>query len=470
MAVAAVIAFGLLASCGKDSEERPAAEPTAGKWKTWVLESPSEVRVAPPPKAGSAAAKGDVEQLKAAVAGRGPAEESAARRFTGNPVVKPWLEQNMRLVSYRAKDVPASSRAYSNVSVAMYDAVVAASYWKYVYRRKAPEGDSLVPRSPDPSYPSEHAAIAGAASRVLAYLYPEYPGERLDQQAEAAGRSLVAAGASYPSDVKAGLELGRAVAERVIANARRDGAETIKWDGKRPRGPRYWEPPPGSLGRPNQPWAGKWKTWVLRPVSRFRPPPPPKYGTPEFVANARDVMRVKARLTPRQKRRAEFWEGMEGTALPAGIWNQVVLAYVRDKKLSVPRQARTFALFNVALADAGGAVWGSKFLTGWWDPRPINSIRDLGLDRKWESHLSPTPLFPAYPSGTSSYSGAAGEMLAYIFPKDATVWRRSAIEAGYSRLWGGVHWRIDVVAGLGLGRKVGRVVVERAKQDGADKR
>jgi len=82
----------------------------------------------------------------------------------------------------------------------------------------------------------------------------------------------------------------------------------------------------------------------------------------------------------------------------------------------------------------------------------------------------PTPLFPAYPSGTSGYSGAAGETLAYLFPKDAKRWRRTATEAGYSRLWGGVHWRIDVVAGLGIGRKVAGVVIDRAKRDGADKR
>jgi len=205
------------------------------------------------------------------------------------------------------------------------------------------------------------------------------------------------------------------------------------------------------------------------PVSRFRPKPPPKYGSKAFIANARDVMRVTEQLTDSQKRLADFWEGMEGTALPAGIWNRVAIQYVRDEKLSVPRQARTFALLNVAMADAGGAVWDSKFLTGWWDPRPINSIRDLGLDKKWQSYLGPTPLFPAYPSGTSGYSGAAGETLAYLFPDDAKMWRRRAKEAGYSRLWGGVHWRIDVEAGLPLGQKVARGVVERAKQDGADK-
>jgi len=473
-AAAVAVTLALLASAGcggsdGDEDDLPAKEATAGAWKTWVLESGSEVRVPPPPKAGSAAAKRDERELKQAVKNRTKAQESAARTYTRAPAVEPWIEQNIQRVAGKPKDVPASSRAYSNTTVAMYDAVIAAMHWKYVYKRESPDDDSLVPRSPDPSYPSEHAAMAGAASRVLAYLYPDYPRARLDERAEDAAQSLVAAGAIYPSDARAGLELGRGVAEKVIAKAKTDGAGTIKWDGKRPRGPEHWEPDPGSTGQPNRPEAGRWKTWMSDPVSRFRPKPPPKYGSKAFIANARDVMRVTEQLTDRQKRLADFWEGMEGTALPAGIWNRVAIQYVRDEKLSVPRQARTFALLNVAMADAGGAVWDSKYLTGWWDPRPINSIRDLGLDKKWQSYLGPTPLFPAYPSGTSGYSGAAGETLAYLFPDDAKMWRRRAKEAGYSRLWGGVHWRIDVEAGLPLGQKVARGVVERAKQDGADK-
>ncbi len=59
-------------------------------------------------------------------------------------------------------------------------------------------------------------------------------------------------------------------------------------------------------------------------------------------------------------------------------------------------------------------------------------------------------------------------MLAYLFPDDAKMWRSRAREAGYSRLYGGAHWRIDVEAGLPVGRKVAGVVIERAKGDGAD--
>jgi membrane-associated phospholipid phosphatase len=477
LGAATLVALGLLlgaAGCGDDEDTAKTETPAkrlsaAGKWKTWVLESGSDVRVQPPPRPGSAAENRDRRRLRDAREKATQEEEQVARSYTRAPVVEPWLEQNIELVAGRPKDVPYSSRAYSNTAVAMYDAMVAASHWQRAYKRKPPAGKSQVPRSAEFSYPSEHAAMAGAASRVLAYLFPEYPKARLEEKAEDASNALVAAGAARPSDVEAGLALGRQVGERVIAHAKKDGAEIEKWDGKRPRGPEHWEPPPGSTGRPNRPEAGRWKTWISDPVSQFRPKPPPKYGSKEFVANAREVMRAKEQLTPSQKRLADFWEGMEGTALPHGIWNRVLIEYVRDKKQSVPEQLRQYALFNVALADAGGAIWNAKFQSGWWDPRPISAIRDLGLDKRWKSYLDPTPLFPAYPSGTSGYSGAAGEMLTYLFPDDAEMWRARAREAGMSRFWGGVHWKIDVNAGLGVGRKVAQGVVKHAKNDGSER-
>ena len=469
IALVAILAITpVLAGCGDSDDDTGArgAEPTAGTWKPWVLSSADEIKVAPPPGSDSAAAKRDASGLAAAVAARTPAQAKLAREYSAAPVVEPWLEQTMELVARRPKDPPSSSRTYGYVAAALEDAALAAYHWKYEYDRKGPQGDALVATSPDPSYPSEHAAMAGAASRVIAHLYPEYPKARLDELAEDVAQARVAAGANYPSDVAAGLKLGRAIAEKYIVKASNDGS-TRKWDGRRPRGPEHWEPPPGSTGRPIQVLAGTWKTWLLDPVDRFAPPAPPKYGTKQFIANARDVMRVKEELTTEQKKIAKFWEGGPGTALPAGIWNRVALAYARNKDLSVPRQARMFALLNVAMSDAGAAAWNAKYQTGWWDPRPINAIRDLGLDRKWEPYLG-TPLFPAYPSGTSNYSGAAGEVLAHLFPDDAKMWRARAVEAGMSRLWGGVHWRIDVEQGLKMGRKTAGLVIARAKMDGAE--
>lgn len=54
--------------------------------------------------------------------------------------------------------------------------------------------------------------------------------------------------------------------------------------------------------------------------------------------------------------------------------------------------------FNIALADAGVAAWDAKF--AYWNPRPENGIRDLGLDPNWKP-LLPTPRFLAYPSGSA---------------------------------------------------------------------
>ncbi len=464
LACAAIIALGGCGGSDDTADGSAKAEPTAGAWKPWVLSSGADVEVAPPPRAGSAAARRDEQALRSATSNRTPATERLARAQAAATVVEPWMSQALQFVSERVKNPPVASRAYGLVSIAMHDAAIAAWHWKYRYRRSAPSHDPLVPRPADPSYPSEHAAIAGAASRVLEYLFPEAPKARLEIQAEDAAQLRVAAGVSYPSDAKAGLQLGHDVAQRVIAVAKRDGSQRV-WDGKRPRGRGFWEPPPGSLARPVEPLAGTWKTWILRSGRQLRPPPPPAFGSAKFRAEAREVIRIGSKLTAEQKRIATFWAGGQGTPLPAGVWDQVMLAYVPRQKLSVPRQTRVFALLNAAMDDAGIAAWDAKF--AYWNPRPMNAIRDLGLDRGWKPYLD-TPFFPAYVSGHSTYSGAAGEVLAHLFPADAKLWRAKAQEAGISRLYGGIHYRSDNVAGLRMGADIGRLAVRRAERDGAE--
>ena len=123
------------------------------------------------------------------------------------------------------------------------------------------------------------------------------------------------------------------------------------------------------------------------------------------------------------------------------------------------------ALLNVAMADAGVAAWDAKY--AYWSPRPENAIRDLGLDRRWNPYLV-TPFFPAYVSGHATYSGAAGEVLAHLFPGEAPLFKAKAEEAAMSRMYGGIHFRSDSEVGLRMGRAIGRRVVERARRDGAE--
>jgi membrane-associated phospholipid phosphatase len=80
-----------------------------------------------------------------------------------------------------------------------------------------------------------------------------------------------------------------------------------------------------------------------------------------------------------------------------------------------------------------------------------------------------TPAFPSYPSGHSTISAAAAEVFAELFPDRAAMYRAQADSASLSRVWGGVHYRFDIVAGEELGRRVGRAVVERARADGSSR-
>ena len=161
-----VVALALVGTgCGPsapaagEASRRP--EPDAGKWKTWVLSSPDEIRVPPPPAPGSEEAVAEEAELADLAGARDSDDEELVRFWNREPAIAPWMNLAMDYVSMRPKDPPGASRAYGLVGVAMYDATVAAWHWKYAYDRDAPaDVDALVAPGPDPSYPSEHAVLA----------------------------------------------------------------------------------------------------------------------------------------------------------------------------------------------------------------------------------------------------------------------------------------------------------------------
>src|SRR5207237_10661700 len=129
---------------------------------------------------------------------------------------------------------PYPHRVYAYVALAMYDATIATWDSKYFYNRPRPsELDHKLPTAVSvpnsPSYPSEHAAAAQAAAAVLAHFLPS-EAQSFQTMAEQAGWSRVLAGVQYPSDYYAGLELGRRVAQQVIAKADADGSSAV-WTG-----------------------------------------------------------------------------------------------------------------------------------------------------------------------------------------------------------------------------------------------
>ena len=91
------------------------------------------------------------------------------------------------------------------------------------------------------------------------------------------------------------------------------------------------------------------------------------------------------------------------------------------------------------------------------------------LDPNWSPYIT-TPPFPSYTSGHSSTSGAASEVLARYFPRDARELRGWAREAAVSRLYGGIHFRSDNDAGLELGKKVAAAAIAAYDAAPASKR
>jgi hypothetical protein len=120
------------------------------------------------------------------------------RIWTVGPPAYRWVERMLNLIETRGFSNAKNARNLALLNVAMYDATIAAWNAKYTYNRPRPSVadpgiQRAVPVPRSPSYPSEHAASAGAAAEILAYLYPadaqsfRYLGEEAARAALAAG-------------------------------------------------------------------------------------------------------------------------------------------------------------------------------------------------------------------------------------------------------------------------------------------
>jgi membrane-associated phospholipid phosphatase len=349
----------------------------------------------------------------------GVAALPARAQAAGPSAVTPWIEFELDAIASHATNPPRAARALAHVSSAMYLAALAG-------------GDA------------RDDAVAGAASTVLSYLYPDEAG-------------AIDALADQLADVNSpAFARGRLVGRLLIARAETDGSDAV-WTGSAPVGPGYWVPtPPGFIYPPLEPLAGTWRTWNLRDGSQFRPRPPPAYGSARFRAELREVYAVSLKLTAEQKRIVDYWADGAGTVTPPGHWNRIALDLVGAAGWPTVRASLLFSVLNTAQADAFIACWDAKYT--YWTLRPVTAIREL-IDANWLTYIV-TPPFPAYVSGHSTTSGAASTVLAAFFPERAGELNAMAEEAAVSRLYGGIHFRSDNDAGLELGRRVGTVAVQ----------
>lgn len=489
----AVAAFAVLLLVGALA---PAAATFEPEERFWFLESAAQFRPEAPPAADSRTTRAEIRELLRLQGKRAPRHVRVVKRWGRGPATIPWTRVALETIrTQRAGAFPTrSARALALLHLGMHDALVAAEDARRTHPRRRPA--SLDPRI-DPavyarggSYPDERATVAGAASALLRYLFPDAPEGKFKDLEREAAESRLWGGVAFRTDVERGLDLGRAVAAAAIERAQADGHRT-PWDFEDERvcstedcageDEAHWVPTPtGFQYPPSDPMASKWETYLMDSPGQFLPPPPPAYGSDRFMGELEEVKRLSTEATEDDKELAFFWDDGPGTYSPAGHWNDLAIDLVRNRGIGTMDTAETFALMNAAIRDAFIATWHAKY--HYWSIRPVTVVRRERIagepnphyDPGWLPNLS-TPPFPSYPSGHSTESAAAARVLQYLMPDSGDRSKSIAEEMGpagsidelaeqaaYSRLLGGIHFRSDNDAGLVLGRRIAALAIERA--------
>jgi hypothetical protein len=498
----------LITSCDKSiemSEQLHPLQPSnvdadAGTWKMTFMTAPDQVAVPAPTDVTSDAYKAELAAIKDAQSKLTNAQREAIEYWNGGGVLR-WNQIFRDLVtrynlppapradgSYPAPDAenpfadpgfpfsnpPYAARAYGYVTAAMYDALKATWHYKYLYNRKAPyaidsEIEALAPQTSLPAYPSEDAVMSGSAAEVMKFMFPaalEYITLKAAEQRNVA----IWTGKASSSDVAAGLALGKSVAALFVARARGDGMGTAGgnkalWeklgDGAKARGDEAWvslETPPRP---PMLPVFNKTSPWHMTydEIVAIRPPAPPLRGSSEMDEELKEVKYYTKNLTRERLAIVHKWADGAGTYTPPGHWNDIAAEHIRDANFSEVRSARAFALLNMAMHNAAISCWDTKFF--YCNARPSQ------LDPSIKTGTG-VPNFPAYVSGHSMFSASGAGVLSYLFPEHASEFQSMAEEAAMSRLYGGIHYRKDCMAGLDVGYDISDHLVEKfAKVDGA---
>ncbi len=358
---------------------------------------------------------------------------------------------------------PFAARAYALLSVAQQDALINSWIYKYQYNREAPvhyanEIELLFIKSDLPSYPSEHAVVAKVSQEVLSYLFP-LEKEYLQKLAEEHIESRKWAGMNTESDNQAGIKIGEIVADQVINYAKTDRMSAA--NDPEDKHLMYfdiankvsvpWKCIETPLRKPMVPFYSIVKTWFdSTAIYNATPAPPPAIGSKEFQEDIEYVRNICDNRTRNQWRIADFWADGGGTSTPPGHWNRIAKDLVVKEQLSEVRTAQIFSIMNRAIMDAGILSWWSKYK--YYFPRPSQIDPDITI-------ATGIPNFPSYVSGHSTFSASAGTVLGHFFPADKEKLKEMYVEAGISRVYGGIHYNFDNLAGREAGIKVGEIAI-----------
>lgn len=285
-------------------------------------------------------------------------------------------------------------------------------------------------------------AVAGASAAVLTSLFPTKTAE-ID--ALLATQSNSASGPVDPAFL-AGEAIGREVAAEVLLRASTDGFSTPA-NPLPPIGPGVWvsNTTPSTVAGGQLPLA---KPWFLRSANQFRPPPPPAFGSSAFIAALAEIRQISDTRTPEQTQIAIDRALNTGTITPSGyILKLATDKLLEDNETSERKATHLYALASATMYDATIGCWDAKLT--YWTIRPWQADPGIVV-----VPLVGKPNHPSYPSGHSCVSASGAAVLTAFYPRDRASFAAYVTEAGLSRMYGGIHYRFDIDAGVALGRRV----------------
>ncbi len=241
-----------------------------------------------------------------------------------------------------------------------------------------------------------------------------------------------------------------------------------------------------------------------------------------FKDQFNEVLELNATLTDEQKLIAEYWADGPRSETPPGHWNVFAQAVSARDDHTLDEDVKMFFALNASLFDASIAGWDTKRfynsprpvtaiprlnegveVLAWGGPNEGTTRLDGGEWQPYQKSTFLTPGFPEYVSGHSIFSAAAAETLTRFAGKDTffdgtttlpwdrdgdgqedlmgqvnfvpgsgkfermpdrtialqwTTFTAAASEAGFSRLYGGIHIQDGDLRGREMGRAVADVV------------
>ncbi len=298
-----------------------------------------------------------------------------------------------------------------------------------------------------------------------------------------------------PDDVyERSVLYGKKVAEHILKYSDSDNYKQTrsgeKYTVKNEQG--RWVPTPPTYASACEPQWNETRFFTLDSPSQFKPAPCAKYDMDpqsNYYKLLKRVYDLSKNLTQEQKDIAYFWDdnafvtNVSGHLMfaskkmtPPGHWIAIARTVMKNKKIDLMKCTQIYAVTALALHDAFIASWDEKYSSN--RIRPVTVIGQF-IDPDWMPFLE-TPSFPEYVSGHSAISASAGTVLTYLLGDsipftDSTefiygqgVRRFSSFKQAYSetsdsRLYGGIHYRDGVDAGMKQGEEVGNWVLKKLR-------